>query len=373
MIINVFDRDLNRLGVIDEIVRLEWRRRYWLTGDLVMILPLNEHHAQLIKKGNLIMLQGGNEAAEIRYISIHVDDNGAEEIEVRGPFLAKWAGKRLLAKRIVATDAPENLMLRIVRENVTEPTDERRRIPQISAATAESSGRTVEYSGDEYVNALDEIERIATEAEIGFRVRTDARNQTNTFEVYVGRDLTAGNEAGNEPCIFAREYDNIIEQSYEYDSEDVRNMAYVQGEETEDAAPTVVEVGADAEGLDRDEVYSSAADINRVYEDDAGNEVTLTEEEYAAMLRQRGLEDLALYPEVLNFDARIQETSGLKYREDYDLGDVVTCRDKKWGIQINTRITEIVETYKPGENKIEVVFGQPTLTLGQKLKRMERR
>lgn len=51
------------------------------------------------------------------------------------------------------------------------------------------------------------------------------------FSVYEGRDLTAGNTAGNAPCIFSQEFDNIVEQEYTNSVENLKTTAYVGGEE----------------------------------------------------------------------------------------------------------------------------------------------
>lgn len=373
MVINVYDKNLERLGAIDKISSLTWRRRYWQCGDFVLLLPMDEHHAQLIKQGRLIMPHGYDEAAEIKYIDIRKNDDGVELIEVQGKFLPRWIGKRIVLSRIIATDAPENLIVRIAEENAINPADDKRKISQLTAAEAQSSGQQVEYTSNEYANALGEIEQIAKTAEIGYKVVTDARAKTNTLHVYVGRDLTAGNAEGNEPCIFAYEYDNVLEQSYVTDNEDKRNMAYAGGEEIEGEDRLIVEVGSEFEGLDRDEIFADARDIRQTYRNAADEEVSMTDEEYAEMVRQRGWSDLAQYTDVLEFDGRINPSANLKYREDFDLGDIVTCREKRWGIQLDVRITEVVESYQPGENELAVVFGRPAPTLKDKLKRIKGR
>lgn len=51
------------------------------------------------------------------------------------------------------------------------------------------------------------------------------------LSVYEGRDLTAGNTAGNAPCIFSQEFDNIVEQEYTNSVENLKTTAYVGGEE----------------------------------------------------------------------------------------------------------------------------------------------
>lgn len=374
MLINVFDKNLNRLGVAEEITCLIWQRRYWQCGSFALQLPVSEKHAALMQKGNLIMPHGYDEAAVIQYVHIRKDSEGLEQIEVQGKFLPRWIGKRVLINQIVETEAsPEAIVFRIADENAINPADEKRKIAQLSGTDAGQTGILMEYTSEINANALSEIEYVCKAAEVGFRVRTDARSKTNTLVVYAGRDLTAGNAAGNKPCIFAQEYDNIIEQTYTIDDEDARNMAYVGGEDDGKNPRVVVQVGADRAGLERDEIFVEAVDIGKSYTSEDGAEITLSDAEYRDMLIQRGKSDLAQQAEVLEFDSRVSPASNLVYRKDYDVGDVVTCRNKRWGVQTNVRITEVIETYQTGETEIEVIFGQPMPTVSDKIKRIERR
>ena len=47
------------------------------------------------------------------------------------------------------------------------------------------------------------------------------------------------------------------------------------------------------------------------------------------------------------------------YKTHYNLGDIVTVRKKRFGIQIDLRITEIKEIYERGIMKVSPVFGSP--------------
>ena len=61
--------------------------------------------------------------------------------------------------------------------------------------------------------------------------------------------------------------------------------------------------------------------------------------------------------------------SNLKYKVDFYLGDRVTCIDKKWGVTINSRITEIVQTFEEGKRTIEATFGESAPNLLEKIKK----
>lgn len=356
----VYSSDMEPQGIVEKIASLIWTRRYWSCGEFKLLVPFTEEHSRMLVKNNIIMKRGDDEAAQIRYVSITKNSQGLEEIEVQGKFLIAWIGKRIIKKQIITNDTTQNILYRIVRENVTNPADTVRKIPDVSIADddADTESGVIDYTSEQYTNAQLAAETAAKAAKLGIRMRTDARTGTHVFSVYEGRDLTAGNSAGNAPCIFSQEFDNIVEQEYTNSIENLKTTAFVGGEEKEGVARKVAEVGGSAAGLEREEVFINATDIVQEYEDDDGEQVSLTDTEYLALLSARGAEELEQYAETLSFGSKVNTFANLIYRTDYDLGDRVTCVNKRWGIRIDVRITEIAETYQNNVEEIDITFGE---------------
>lgn len=356
----VYSSEMELQGIVEKIASLIWTRRYWSCGEFKLLVPFTEEHSRMLVKNNIIMKRGDDEAAQIRYVSITKNSQGLEEIEVQGKFLIAWIGKRIIKKQIITNDTTQNILYRIVRENVTNPADTARKIPDVSIATddEDTESGVIDYTSEQYTNAQLAAETAAKAAKLGIRMRTDARTGAHVFSVYKGRDLTAGNTAGNAPCIFSQEFDNIVEQEYTNSVENLKTTAFVGGEEKEGVARKVAEVGGSAAGLAREEVFINATDIVQEYEDDDGEQVTLTDTEYLALLSARGAEELEQYAETLSFGSKINTFANLIYRTDYDLGDRVTCVNKRWGIRIDVRITEIAETYQNNVEEIDITFGE---------------
>ena len=356
----VYSSDMELQGIVEKIASLIWTRRYWSCGEFKLLVPFTEEHSRMLVKNNIIMKRGDDEAAQIRYVSITKNSQGLEEIEVQGKFLIAWIGKRIIKKQIITNDTTQNILYRIVRENVTNPADTVRKIPDVSIADddADTESGVIDYTSEQYTNAQLAAETAAKAAKLGIRMRTDARTGTHVFSVYEGRDLTAGNTAGNAPCIFSQEFDNIVEQEYTNSIENLKTTAFVGGEEKEGIARKVAEVGGTAAGLEREEVFINATDIVQEYEDDDGEQVSLTDTEYLALLSARGAEELEQYAETLSFGSKVNTFANLIYRTDYDLGDRVTCVNKRWGIRIDVRITEIAETYQNNVEEIDITFGE---------------
>lgn len=356
----VYSSEMELQGIVEKIASLIWTRRYWSCGEFKLLVPFTEEHSRMLVKNNIIMKRGDDEAAQIRYVHITKNSQGLEEIEVQGKFLITWIGKRIIKKQIITKDTTQNILYRIVRENVTNPADTVRKIPDVSIATddADTESGVIDYTSEQYTNAQLAAETAAKAAKLGIRMRTDARTGAHVFSVYEGRDLTAGNTAGNAPCIFSQEFDNIVEQEYTNSVENLKTTAFVGGEEKEGVARKVAEVGGSAAGLAREEVFINATDIVQEYEDDDGTQVTLTDAEYLALLSARGAEELEQYAETLSFGSKVNTFANLIYRTDYDLGDRVTCVNKRWGIRIDVRITEIAETYQNNVEEIDITFGE---------------
>lgn len=356
----VYSSEMELQGIVEKIASLIWTRRYWSCGEFKLLVPFTEEHSRMLVKNNIIMKRGDDEAAQIRYVSITKNSQGLEEIEVQGKFLIAWIGKRIIKKQIITNDTTQNILYRIVRENVTNPADTARKIPDVSIATddEDTESGVIDYTSEQYTNAQLAAETAAKAAKLGIRMRTDARTGAHVFSVYEGRDLTAGNTAGNAPCIFSQEFDNIVEQEYTNSVENLKTTAFVGGEEKEGVARKVAEVGGSAAGMAREEVFINATDIVQEYEDDDGTQVSLTDAEYLALLSARGAEELEQYAETLSFGSKINTFANLIYRTDYDLGDRVTCVNKRWGIRIDVRITEIAETYQNNVEEIDITFGE---------------
>lgn len=355
----VYSRDMTLQGIVEKISSLIWTRRYWSCGEFKLLVPFTEEHARLLVKENIIIKRGGNEAAEIRYIHITKNSQGMEEIEVQGKFLLSWIGKRILTTQIITKDTTQNILYAIVKQTCTNA-GAARNIPNFSISTtdADTGSGQIDYTSEQYANAQLAAETAAKAAKLGIRVLTNARTGKHTFSVYEGRDLTAGNTAGNAPCIFSQEFDNIVEQEYTNSVENLKTTAYVGGEEKEGVMRKVAEVGGSSTGLSRDEVFINATDIVQEYENEGGQTVTLTNAQYLALLSARGVEELEQYAETLAFGSKINTNANLKYGTDYDLGDRVTCINKRWNVRIDVRITEIAETYETSGEEIDITFGE---------------
>ena len=109
--------------------------------------------------------------------------------------------------------------------------------------------------------------------------------------------------------------------------------------------------------------------------DKDGNEIDIpikNGEKAVKLLTNRGYEKLAELAPVNSFDAKLVENN-YKYKEDFDLGYLVTVRNKNWDIEFKQRITRIVESYSEYGRDISVTFGQELPTIQEKLRQRIKR
>jgi hypothetical protein len=364
----IYDASLELLGVIDEISALVWMRRYWECGEFSLLVPMTSRHAALLQNGRLLARKDTDEMGQIRYLTVTKDENGLEQIEVQGRFLTHWLRNRLLLKSIVSSLPTHELLSGIVQENLIAPADSRRVIPNLTLANMSSLvSEPVNCSCAAYANALDTCSERAKLAKLGFKIITDLRQKKHFFLVYKGLDRTSG-QTENAICIFSPDFDNVLSQEYTHSVENMATAAYVGGEETEGEPRQVVEVSDDARtGLARIEYFDDSSTISRSYTED-GLVQQLSLEDYIALLTSRGHVVLDQKTESLSFSSHIDTHANLAYKTDFDLGDRVTCVNKRWGIRIDARITEIIESYESGKEELEITFGVSIPSLNSILK-----
>lgn len=386
MELRIFNRELEPLGIVDETDTLIWQPSYWDKGDygdMKILAPITDNNNELLVKGNIIIKHGEtaeytdeqgqwHRAVQITYRHIAKDINGAEQIEVQGCFLKKWLSKRVIPKQMMLTGTNQSIINTIVKENYLEPENPERKFERfIMLPQSDLGGSSVEYAAAFGSYAEDEIYNRALAGKLGFDILVNKKERLYGFWLYKGKDLTAKNTQGNTPCIFSRDSDNVREQEYTESIESMKNTAYVEGAADENDVQPQIEVWkgqSEAAGLDRDELFIEATDISRTTKDSEGKDTPIPFEQYLQLMATKADGELEVYGEIINFVSTIDTSKNLQYKKDYNVGDLVTSQERRWGIQIDARITRISQTDKDEQESIEVTFGESLPKLIEKIK-----
>jgi hypothetical protein len=370
----IFDRELNFIGVLDAFTSLQWNRRYLKCGDFELQCPLTMDNLNLLAKGNIIWKQGDTEAGYINYRNLKQDTDGKETLDIKGNFLTGYLKQRIVWNIINMNDTVENIMRALVNQNCINPADSKRIIPNLILGDLKSLVFSTNYIQDKHNNLGDEMEALSALSNLGHRINLDVVNKKLIFEVYAGVDRSV-NQSAVSPCIFSKEFENVLEQEYTDSNDNLKNVELVNGTYTPDSSgdSTAVPVNqsvtiGNTSGLDRYETFLDSGDISASGKDENGNDITITEQDALNMLMDKGNTDIVQYQEVQTFDSKINVNSNLVYKQDFDLGDIVTCTSKKWGITLDARITEIGEVYEEQGPQVNVTFGNNVPTLIDKIK-----
>ena len=391
MRLEVFDFELNRLGLIEVYSSINYTLKFIDVGSFELKCAINKQNVKLIQKNRFLWIE--NEVCGIiQYISSSTDDG---TITVKGKLAKEMLNWRWVYPCFVKTGEPAALAESIVNIHCVNPSESKRKMRGLVIGNAgyviNKPHITYQKTGD---TVLTSVQNISTANNLGFEIYFNPRN-VNPFKFVMleGKDRTIGNKDGNKPVVFSRDFENIVSGSYEYNDDSFRNIALVAGEtadgsNNENATRTflvVDQVGSEnVSSFYRKELYVDARDLQSEYseeaitKDDEGNDITetvqkkMTEQEYNATLSNRGFEKMGetLVEESYESQIRTDTRTIYQFGKDYTYGDYVTVIDKSLGIMLNVQITEMQIVYDANGYDYIPTFGNSVPTILKKIKRI---
>ena len=355
----VFNRDIELLGVIDNFTSLIWTRKFYKAGEFQ--LTLNAHYLPLLEQGNIICKKKYDEAGYIVSRNITLTEEGDEVLTIKGRFMANYLSQRINWGIINFNGTVEDFTRKLVTDNCIAASDPLRNIPRLELAAKKDFTEKIRCQNS-YGYLDEELTNIAETYGISYKINLDYKNKKLIFENYKGVNRTVSQNS-IAPCIFSRDFENVLSQEFTESKQDFKNVALVAGE-GEGTDRILVTINS-ANGLDRHELFVDARDLRK---DNDSN--TLTDAEYKEVLATRGNNALAECKEIKAFESTINSNGNNEYKVDYDLGDSITIADKKWGLTINTTITEVQEVYENGYVSIIPTFGNNVPTIIDKLRKV---
>lgn len=291
----------------------------------------------MLKEGNIVGKKGSAEAGIIEDIEKEESDI-KNEITVKGRFLSSYMDRRLIKKTVNFSGYIEVAMRQLYSGCIP--------IPLVELGSLNGFTERVEFQVT-MKNLLAYENKLSRAGAIGFRYRPDFVNHKIIFETYQGKNRTLSQHENNR-VIFSEDYNNLNNAIYKYNSQNLKTFAIVGGQGEGDAR-TYYELGG-GEGYDLREVFVDAKDLNPE---------GMTAAQYKAALLQRAQETLNESIVSESLECETEAAINFTYKEDYDLGDIVTVRKKKWNLYMNQRITELSEVYEYGGMTVVPTFGDP--------------
>ncbi|MGG3798992.1 siphovirus ReqiPepy6 Gp37-like family protein [Metabacillus fastidiosus] len=362
----VCDENFKRLGIIGSFSYLLWRKKYTSHGEAELHVEVNMKNIELLQKGNILFRKDDNEAMYIYYRGFTEDNSGSDQLVIKCFTVLRWLDRRILWGIYNYNATPENIARSMITNECINPGNISRRIPQIKLAGIKGFDAPVQMQAS-YRNVLEEVEALCNTYEMGIQSQFNGKEMFIDF--YKGKDRTI-NQKENPRCILSKNFSNVLSRNYEEADNDFKNTVLVAGAgEGSNRKLASIEQGS---GLTRRELFVDARDIAETvnYE---GQEVPWLPESYLLVLKQRGLEKLLEYEEFISFDCEIDVTKdNTKYGRDFFLGDMITIRDDKLGVIMNSRIVEADEIYQNGVRSVVVKVGKSVPTLPEKVKKLVR-
>lgn len=114
MDIQVFNGDINLVGIIDSCNSIKWTSKYHSAGNFEIKVPLSKSNIDLFKIGNIVFLDGN--AGYIETIQLDMTDDG-EIITIIGKDLTAYLARRINWNIVNYSGTVEGFMRSVVNEN----------------------------------------------------------------------------------------------------------------------------------------------------------------------------------------------------------------------------------------------------------------
>ena len=339
----VMDTNFTKLAIIDDYISLIWTTRYYEAGDFELCVNVNPINYNLFRKDYFIYREDDENVGIIEDIKIQRSNDGKEIFIVTGRFLSSILARRIIAVQTTVSGSISNCINKLINENVINPSIAARKIDNfILNDYTISQTMQAQYTGD---NLLKTISDICETYGIGYKVTLNDQNQF-VFSLYEGVDRTY-DQSVNPWVIFSDKYDNLLSSEYEENYRDVVTAVLVAGEGEGEDRKTAWVTNGDT-GLARHEAYK---DQRQIQSDDG----EISDAEYTELLQESGKESLTQYTTAFTGTVYFDN---ITYKEDVDVGDMCVIENSRWGIYLNSRLVEVIESVsESGEYSIVPTFG----------------
>lgn len=340
----IMNDQFERLAIIDDYSSFIWSTRYYTTGDFQLIVNADNKYMNLFVKGYYVVRDDDENVGIIETITIDRNEDGNDVMVVKGRFLDSIIARRIIAVQTTVSGKISACIEQLLDENIINPDDSDRQISNFIIDSYEiATTMQAQYTGK---NLLETISNICETYGIGYKVTLNSDNEF-VFQLYEGVDRTY-DQSVNTWVIFSDTYDNLLSSQYEENYSNVVNAVLVAGE-GEGLDRTTAWITDGSTGLERYELYKDQRNIR-------SDEGEIPAEEYTKLLQESGKESMTKYTSaftgVVYFD-------NIRYKTDVNIGDICVIENAKWGISINSRLVEVIESVsETGEYSIIPTFGK---------------
>ena len=340
----IMNDQFERLALVDDYSSFIWSTRYYESGDFQLIVDASDKYMNLFQKGYYVVRDDDENVGIVEDIVIERYEDGHQRMIITGGFLDTIIGRRIIAVQTSLSGKISACIEQLLMDNIIDPEDADRKIDGfvINSYTI-STTMQAQYTGK---NLLEVISGICETYGIGFKVTFNS-NHEFVFTLYKGVDRTY-DQTDNKWVIFSDKFNNLLSSEYRENYSSIVNAVLVAGE-GEGLDRTTAWVTDGSTGINRYEYYKDQRNVRS----DNGE---ISEDEYLDMLVETGKESLTTYTTA--FTGTVYFDS-VKYKEDIGIGDLCVIQNSEWGIYINSRLVEVIESVdETGDYSIIPTFGK---------------
>ena len=320
---NIYDIDLNRVGVLNTWVSMVWEESYNSDGSFQIEVQQTESVTKLLQVDRYAGIKESNTLMVIKAVQI------SDGKIIASGYPALWVLTDRASTAVVSNTNAESALRGLVSSMNPWPRLE----------LGESAGLTDVFTAQKSdASLLEYCQVIAQAVDMGVRLRHDRKQKKLLFECY--------KPAVNANVRFSTAYGNMGDLEYSSSTASLKNIAIVAGAGEGDARITVEAGETSKTGADRREMYVDAR--NEQLEEGE------SDADYKARLVRYGEEKLVGQVKIENFSFTIDD-------ERAKLGDIVTCNAPEIGVKLQVRITGIRRTTQNNGTTVEASVGTPII------------
>lgn len=378
----VLDKSFEVVSLCDTFNSLIWTERFSGYGDFELYLPASMENINMFPRGFYLWLiepsildANGetivprNDVMIIEKTELSTNLEDGDQLTVSGRSLESLLLRRVIPKKVQYKSVnPRDIIETILEENVINPSESSRRIPNFKITTdliddsdgnaiQDSNGdsikdssrqldpkdiRTYDFDGD-YV--YDAIKTICDDYDYGFSLDLKSDDHWRTsyfaFSILYGIDRSY-TQIENPYMVFSPRFDNLVSSNVVEDDTEFFNSAYVaSSEETKDDKTRrlikYIPNNTGRSGWEIRETFYTDSDAKL----NDGNNNPRPDSDIYPELEKYGKDELNAQKSNDSFDAEIALIESARYHRDYDIGDIIQF-DNTYGVNKTARITEYV-------------------------------
>lgn len=327
---------------IDVYKSLIWTDRYNSYGDFELYIPMSLENLDKLQTDYYAQINTSDRTMILENIQITSSVEEGDFLTVTGRSLESILLRRIIWQQTTIGNGVyvQTAIRKLLNDAILSPSISKRKISNFvfkySQDSRVSSLVTVgelQFTGDVLYDA---IKKICDIYDLGFKITLNDSNQFE-FELYMGYDRSY-NQTTLPYIEFSPNFDNLVSSDYSVDVSEYKNVTLVAGEGEGIERKTEIVDDYNISGLDRYELYTDARDLSSNTDDGV-----LTDAQYKAILRNRGLTKLSETKIKTNFAAEVDYNQIYTYNKDYVIGDIVQFVNQ-YRIGSRARVTEFIQS-----------------------------